>query len=43
MVEVVTIGAYGWNAATFFDALVRQRVGTFCDVRRRRGVRGAEY
>jgi hypothetical protein len=43
MVEVLTIGAYGWNAATFFDALVRERVGTLCDVRRRRGVRGAEY
>jgi hypothetical protein len=43
MVEVLTIGAYGWNAPTFFDALVRERVGTFCDVRRRRGVRGAEY
>ena len=43
MVEVLTIGAHGWNASTFFDALVRERVGTFCDVRRRRGVRGPEY
>jgi hypothetical protein len=43
MVDVVTIGAYGWNVAAFFDALVCERVGTFCDVRRRRGVRGAEY
>ena len=43
MVEVLTIGAYGWNAATFFDALVSERVGILCDVRRRRGVRGAEY
>jgi hypothetical protein len=43
MVEVLTIGAYGWNAATFFDAMVRERVGVFCDLRRRRGVRGPEY
>jgi hypothetical protein len=43
MVEVVTIGAYGWNAETFFDALARERVGVFYDLRRRRGVRGAEY
>jgi len=43
MVDVVTIGAYGWDKASFFEALVRERVGTFCDLRRRRGVRGAEY
>lgn len=39
----MTIGAYGWNAVAFFDALVRERVQVFCDLRRRRGVRGAEY
>ena len=43
MAEVLTIGAYGWNAETFFDALVRERVGTFHDLRRRRGIRGPEY
>jgi uncharacterized protein (DUF488 family) len=43
MVEVLTIGAHGWSATAFFDALVRERVGVFCDLRRRRGVRGAEY
>jgi uncharacterized protein (DUF488 family) len=43
MVEVMTIGAYGWNADTFFDALVRKQVRTFYDLRRRRGVRGPEY
>ena len=43
MAEVLTIGAYGWDAETFFDALVRERVGVFCDLRRRRGVRGPEY
>ena len=43
MVEVMTIGAYGWNAETFFDALLRERVRTFYDIRQRRGVRGPEY
>jgi uncharacterized protein (DUF488 family) len=43
MVEVLTIGAHGWSVAAFFDALVRAQVGVFCDLRRRRGVRGAEY
>ena len=43
MADVLTIGAFGWSEAGFFDALVETRVGLFCDVRRRRGVRGAEY
>jgi hypothetical protein len=43
MVEVMTIGAYGWNAETFFEVLLRERVRTFYDLRRRRGVRGPEY
>ncbi len=43
MSEIATIGAYGWSAETFFEALVREQVGLFCDVRARRGVRGAEY
>ena len=41
--ELVTIGAYGWDAERFFAALVSARVDTFCDIRQRRGVRGAEY
>ena len=43
MVDVLTIGAYGWAEAAFFAALQRERVGVFCDIRRRRGVRGPEY
>src|SRR5436190_24167163 len=43
MADVLTIGAFGWSEAGFFDALVEARVGLFCDIRRRRGVRGAEY
>jgi uncharacterized protein (DUF488 family) len=41
--DIVTIGAYGWDAERFFRALVDAGVDTFCDVRQRRGVRGAEY
>jgi uncharacterized protein (DUF488 family) len=43
MAEVLTIGAHGWEGDAFFDALARERAGVFCDLRRRRGVRGAEY
>lgn len=41
--QIVTIGAYGFDADTFFAALQAAKVDTFCDIRRRRGVRGAEY
>lgn len=40
---IVTIGAYGWDAATFAAALLRAGVDTFCDVRARRGMRGSAY
>ncbi|MDQ1301537.1 MAG: hypothetical protein QG637_1459 [Chloroflexota bacterium] len=42
-IELVTIGAYGWLPDRFFAALVGAGVDTFCDIRARRGVRGAEY
>ena len=42
-VELFTIGAYGFTAEAFFGALERARIDTFCDIRRRRGVRGSEY
>jgi uncharacterized protein (DUF488 family) len=41
--EIVTIGVYGWREEDFFGALARAGVDTFCDVRQRRGVRGADY
>lgn len=41
--EFVTIGVYGWDAERFFAALQAAGVDTFCDIRDRRGVRGAEY
>jgi uncharacterized protein (DUF488 family) len=39
----VTIGVYGSKEETFFAALKDAGVDTFCDIRWRRGVRGAEY
>ena len=43
MPEVVTIGVYGWDEASFWQALQAARVDTFFDIRRRRGVRGTAY
>jgi uncharacterized protein (DUF488 family) len=40
---IVTIGVYGFDESGFFKALQEAGVDTFCDVRRRRGVRGAAY
>jgi uncharacterized protein (DUF488 family) len=41
--EFITIGVYGWDAERFFAALRIAEMDTFCDIRERRGVRGAEY
>ena len=41
--KVVTIGVYGFSEEEFFAALQRAGVDVFCDVRQRRGVRGAAY
>jgi uncharacterized protein (DUF488 family) len=41
--RIVTIGVYGWREADFFSALQNAQVDLFCDIRRRRGVRGREY
>ncbi len=41
--RIVTIGVYGFEEEEFFAALANARVDLFCDVRRRRGVRGARY
>lgn len=43
MAAILTIGAYGWSEEAFSAALPAAGVRTFCDVRRRRGVRGHEY
>jgi len=41
--KFITIGVFGFSEAGFFDALQEAGVDTFCDIRWRRGVRGAEY
>ena len=41
--RIVTIGVYGFDEAGFFRALLDAKVDTFCDIRARRGVRGATY
>ncbi|MBL7163796.1 MAG: DUF488 domain-containing protein [Anaerolineales bacterium] len=43
MLKIVTIGVYGFTAETFFETLQTAGVQFFCDVRWRRGVRGAAY
>jgi uncharacterized protein (DUF488 family) len=41
--KLLTLGVYGFNEEAFFQALQEAGVDTFCDIRRRRGVRGADY
>jgi uncharacterized protein (DUF488 family) len=41
--KLVTMGVYGFDQECFFAALKAAGVDTFCDIRWRRGVRGAEY
>src|SRR2546422_9083628 len=41
--KFLTIGVYGFSEAAFFDALQNAGVDTFCDIRWRRGGRGADY
>src|SRR5918912_536554 len=41
--KIVTIGVYGFDQERFFQALVDAEVDTFCDIRARRGMRGASY
>jgi uncharacterized protein (DUF488 family) len=41
--RIVTIGVYGRSEEEFFAALQKANVALFCDIRRRRGVRGSEY
>jgi uncharacterized protein (DUF488 family) len=44
MIErVYTTGVYGKTEAEFFGQLCEARLEIFCDIRRRRGVRGSQY
>ncbi len=40
---LMTIGVYGFSEESFFEALQREQVDCFCDVRARRGLRGSQY
>lgn len=40
---IMTIGVYGFDEQSFFSALTNAEVDTFCDIRRRRGLRGSAY
>ncbi len=41
--EFYTIGVYNSTEKEFFDKLTKNNIDTFCDIRQRRGVRGAKY
>ncbi len=41
--KIVTIGVYGFAEEAFFQSLLDAHVDTFCDIRRRRGMRGSLY
>jgi uncharacterized protein (DUF488 family) len=41
--KIYTIGVYGFTEQDFFNKLIENRIDTFFDIRRRRGVRGSEY
>ena len=41
--KIVTIGVYGFTNEQFFETLKNAEVDVFCDIRWRRGVRGADY
>lgn len=43
MINIYTIGVYGLSETQYFDKLITAKIDTFCDIRRRRGVRGAKY
>ncbi len=40
---IITIGVYGFDEQSFFEALQHAQIDTLCDIRARRGVRGSEY
>src|ERR1700712_2283107 len=41
--EFFTIGVYNSSEENFFEKLLKNNIDTFCDIRQRRGVRGAKY
>ncbi len=43
MKKIFTIGVYESNEIEFFNKLKNHNIDIFCDIRRRRGVRGSKY
>jgi uncharacterized protein (DUF488 family) len=41
--EFFTIGVYNTTEQEYFNNLTENNIDTFCDIRQRRGVRGAKY
>lgn len=41
--EFYTIGVYNSTESEYFNKLIENNIDTFCDIRQRRGVRGAKY
>lgn len=41
--RVLTIGAYGFSEVRFFESIQASGADLFCDIRSRRGLRGATY
>lgn len=41
--DFFTIGVYNSTEKDFFEKLTKNHIDTFCDIRQRRGVRGAKY
>ena len=41
--EFFTIGVYNSTEKEFFEKLTKNNIDTFCDIRQRRGVKGAKY
>ena len=41
--DIYTIGVYGFSESDFFQKLIENNIDTFCDIRRRRAVRGSLY
>lgn len=41
--EFFTIGVYNSTEKEFFEKLTKNNIDIFCDIRQRRGVRGAKY
>ena len=43
MIKIFTIGVYNSTEDSFFAKLKNNNIDLFCDIRQRRGVRGAQY